>query len=1172
MLDHRVSSGVEHGTPCFYQLRFPKLEVERWHSHFFSSRPPFLRQSAMFRAWKFVSVLLLAAVSSNSNAVHGLLSSPNGLTPAEQAARASAIAATASKISNEAREVTVRGVSYPFCWGPVARPGSLTESIVGVEAAEIDSHKDPNAEKYAAIAAATIFATEQDYLGYYDKIAQYLPRPMSTDISDETFGELRTTGFSFKIELVRKREAYGDILGHVDCKQVAQVCGPETSVSSLRALKSLYVVDFSDISQWTDPANPQKYVPNIIGFFCYNRVRNRLLPFAIHLVDQKLTYTQSDSPSEWKLAKVALNAAEVNWQNMQHFVETHLMTAPVRVELMRHTAETHPVNALVQHHCRGDIALETISTVSLFAEGTVVDKTFAMGTTGAYRYFHHQLSNKLSIYNNFIADAQARGIDSLPVSKYFKYGELHWKTFKRFIDSYLRAYYKCDADVQRDHEVQNWAKTCSTSPQFYDFPSSINSINQLSNIVLHLVFSGTVRHHSMNGLVTWESASIPYSMPSLWKPWPTRKLKPGESLNIIDYHVPVSIIPSAISTVVVFRREVKSPASTIPQSYRVAPFCSEAVLKVAIAEFEKSMAHIEEQIQREEQYEKWPYTILVPSKLPYTSNAHGLTTPNGLTATELDARASGIADIASKIKNEARYGVVGGTPYPFCWGPVARPGSMAETIVQIEANEINARKDPNAMTYVGIAATTKYETEGDYVGYYDKIASLVPRPMTTDISDETFGELRMTGFAFKIARVRDAEKYSDILEDVESEQITSICGDGITSETLVSKEVLYAVDCSDIAQWTDTTNPKKYVPNIMGFFCRKDSANQLLPLAIHLVDQELTYTPFDSPSEWKLAKMALNAAEVNWQNMQHFVETHLMTAPVRVELMRTTATSHPVNALLQHHLRGDIALETISTVSLFASGTVVDRTFAMGASGAYRYFNHQLTNKLSVHKDFLADAHERGIDTLPMPKYFKYGLLHWNALKRFISKYLSVYYADDSAVLSDNEIQNWAKACSTNPQFSDFPSSIESIEQLTNLVLHLVFSATVRHHSMNGMVTWDTVSIPYSMPSLWKAWPTSKLSEGESLNVLDYHVPVDIIPSAIGAVLVFRREAKTPTVPFSQAYAVDPFASDAGLHDAITEYQNALARIEDHVNTDEQGQKWPYRILQPSRLPFTTWI
>ncbi|DBA01525.1 TPA: hypothetical protein N0F65_004875 [Lagenidium giganteum] len=470
---------------------------------------------------------------------------------------------------------------------------------------------------YVGIAAATTFATEQDYLGYYDKIAQYLPRPMATDIGDETFGELRTTGFSFKIELVRKREAYGDILGHVDCKQVAQVCGPETSVSSLRALKSLYVVDLSDMAQWTDPANPQKYVPNIIGFFCYNRVRNRLLPFAIHLVDQKLTYTQSDSPSEWKLAKVALNAAEVNWQNIQHFVETHLMTAPVRVELMRHTAETHPVNALVQHHCRGDIALETISMVSLFAADTALDKIFAMGTTGSYRYIHHQLSNKLSIYNNFLADAQARGLDTLPVSKYYKYGLMHWKTMKRFVDSYLRAYYTCDEDVQRDQEVQNWAKACSTNPQFSDFPSSITSLRDLSNIVLQLIFIGTARHHSMNGFVTWNTVAIPYSLPSLWKPWPTRKLKPGESLNVIDYHLPVPIIPSAIGTAVLFRRDPKSPY-TLPEAYQAAPFSDEVVLRNAIAEFEKSMAKIEAQVQRDEQGEKWPYTILQPSKLPFS--------------------------------------------------------------------------------------------------------------------------------------------------------------------------------------------------------------------------------------------------------------------------------------------------------------------------------------------------------------------------------------------------------------------------------------------------------------------------------------------------------------------------------------------------------------------------
>ncbi|DAZ95356.1 TPA: hypothetical protein N0F65_002541 [Lagenidium giganteum] len=567
----------------------------------------------MLSCWKLWLVFLIAFSGSSANA----LSSPNGLSAAEQAARASAIADVASKISNEANTLIIRGAPYPFCWGPIARPGSLAESIVKVEAAEINDRMDPNTPTYVGLAANTKFETEQDYVGFYDKLASAVNRPMSTDISDETFGEMRTTGFSFKIELVRKHEAYGDILSKVDCKHVAQVCGEGTSITTLRALKSLFVVDLSDISQWTDPSNPHKYVPDIVGFFCYNRGRNKLLPFATHVVDAKLTYTPFDSPSEWKLAKMALNTAEINWQNMQHFVETHITTAAVRVELMRTTAVTHPVNALLQRHFRGDIALETISTTILFAADTPVDKTFAMGSTGSIRYVHHQVENKWSIYKTFIADAQARGIDTLPVSKYYKYGLLHWNALRRFVDTYVRAYYSCDQDVRSDHELQNWAKACSTVPQFADFPKSINSINELVNLVHHLVFTTTVRHHSMNGMVSFETMSIPYSIPSLWKPWPTRKLHPGETLNIIDYNIPVPLIPSVIGTTFLFRR-VPAPAATLLQAYSIAPFCDEVVLKDAIAQHQRALAQIEAQIQKDEKDEKWPYTIQLPSKLPLT--------------------------------------------------------------------------------------------------------------------------------------------------------------------------------------------------------------------------------------------------------------------------------------------------------------------------------------------------------------------------------------------------------------------------------------------------------------------------------------------------------------------------------------------------------------------------
>ncbi|DBA01510.1 TPA: hypothetical protein N0F65_004860 [Lagenidium giganteum] len=571
---------------------------------------------------------------------------------------------------------------------------------------------------------------------------------------------------------------------------------------------------------------------------------------------------------------------------------------------------------------------------------------------------------------------------------------------------------------------------------------------------------------------------------------------------------------------------------------------------------------------------RWNWCALAIATATATSStAHaGLSIPNKLWGEEYDARVSDVAKIAASIQNEPRALTIRNVSYPFSYGPVARPGSLAANIVNEEGAELEGRKDPNAAKYVGIAANTTFNTENDYLAYYDKIASFVPRPMSTDISDDTFGELRMTGFGFKIAQVRDAEQYGDTLAIVADRDVSRVCGRRVTADSLLENGDLYVVDFSDVAQWNDPSNPKKYVPNIIGFFCHNTRRSKVLPFAIHLVDQELTYTPFDNADEWKLAKMALNAAEINWQNMQHFVETHLMTSPVRVELMRTTAASHPVNALVQYHCRGDIALEAIAPVTLIAAGTVIDQAFAWGATGSMRFFKHQFDQKLSITRNFVVDAQERGIDTLPLSKYYKYASMYWDALGGFVSAYLRAYYCSDEDVQNDQELQNWVKACTSIPQLTDFPSFIDSIDELSDLVLHLIFSSSVRHHSMNGMVTWDTASIPYSMPSLWKPWPTRKLASGESLSIVDYNVPVSLTPSAIGAVLVFRREAKSPSATFSRAYTGAPFANETVVAESVGDFQAMMEYIESQVETDEQDEKWPYRILQPSRLPFTAWI
>ncbi|DAZ93894.1 TPA: hypothetical protein N0F65_004741 [Lagenidium giganteum] len=534
-------------------------------------------------------------------------------------------------------------------------------------------------------------------------------------------------------------------------------------------------------------------------------------------------------------------------------------------------------------------------------------------------------------------------------------------------------------------------------------------------------------------------------------------------------------------------------------------------------------------------------------------------------------RAQAVRDTAGKIYNEPRAWVIDGKPYPFCNGPVVRPGSLAASIVAKESQLLKSYSDTHAASYIQTAASITYKSVDDYLSFYDKIQTTLPRPMGSDISDETYGEQRLTILGFTL-KTTSADSYAAILEDVPDEQAASVCGDFSTVASLGQSERLLVSDFGDFAQWTDEKQKAtKYAPGTIGFFCFNEEKSQLLPLAIHIVDTNITYTSADRLEEWTLAKMALTSVELNFQQIWHFAETHATTSPIRVELMRNTAPTHPINALLQHHFQVDSALELAASIQLFNKSTAVDQTLAWGATGSMRYLAHLFDKRMSMKNTFNADIKRLGNSLPRIHKYAQYGAMHHEAIETFVREYLGAYYRDDFAVRGDRELNAWARACAQIPHLADFPEKFENLEKLVQLVTHLVFTVTVKHHAMNGAVSWHMVSMPYSTPALWKPLPRSKLTKEDKLDLVEYTIPPTQIRGFIMLVSLFRRDLPHDR-SLLEAYNVAPFKDEANLNNVIDRHMRNLQSIENRISGQENGQQWPYVVLKPSMLPYYSWI
>lgn len=514
--------------------------------------------------------------------------------------------------------------------------------------------------------------------------------------------------------------------------------------------------------------------------------------------------------------------------------------------------------------------------------------------------------------------------------------------------------------------------------------------------------------------------------------------------------------------------------------------------------------------------------------------------------------------------------------YPFTPGPDYNAmGSFDQQIGIAEALDILSFKGPPLDAILNTVTNASIQQISDAIAVYDSIASLMPTPVSLDQSDANFGAMRtsLSGHTLKLMQTHgNTSSYAGVDFSLTSDQIVQLCGDSL--DALKATRSLFVLDFDDIAKYNDPFEPHKYIANVQGFFCVSQApiaASKLMPLAIRILDTGLVYTPFDQPHEWMLAKMTLNAAETQYQQVRHFTEFHLVLEPVRVELMRAMDPSHAVYKFLSHHLRSSLAFPILGRKTTFDYQTPADKTFAWGADGSIRFMMDMLRDRdeLSFASSFPDQVVRHGWNHIPNHKYAIYGTWYHDALERFVHVYVHDIYASDAQLLDDQDLQLWARLTSQVETVLDFPPRFTTREQLTKIMVHVAFQCAVKHHIMFGHVTWNAVSIPFSVPALWKPLP---LEKGSAFNLNEYMMPPTLMPALLRAMASFSR--KTPdhlTLAHGYADADIPKHSQQ-LQAAVDRFAMDMRSIERKITQLERNELHPITHLLPSKLPYFEWV
>ena len=284
----------------------------------------------------------------------------------------------------------------------------------------------------------------------------------------------------------------------------------ETLESALAAGR-VYWVDHAPMSALDNGQHPQapKYMYSPMVAFAVPRSGGPVRAFAIQCGQDpagREIYTPADGYS-WKLAKNCVLVAHNTYHTVvTHLSLTHLVSEAVLLAAVRNLASVHPVAVLLRRHFEGTASINKLAVELLIQPGRAVEYLIGSDLKSTYPWIADHRKNFSFTGNYLPAKLERSGTDGAAVLPYYPYrddGLLVWTAIRRWADAFVDGYYRTDADVREDHELQAWAAEVA-SPDggaVRDFgltPGEINDRTDLAEILTMVIWTAGPQHAAVN--------------------------------------------------------------------------------------------------------------------------------------------------------------------------------------------------------------------------------------------------------------------------------------------------------------------------------------------------------------------------------------------------------------------------------------------------------------------------------------------------------------------------------------------------------------------------------------------------------------------------------------------------------------------------------------------------
>jgi arachidonate 15-lipoxygenase len=363
----------------------------------------------------------------------------------------------------------------------------------------------------------------------------------------------------------------------------------------------------------------------------------------------------------------------------------------------------------------------------------------------------------------------------------------------------------------------------------------------------------------------------------------------------------------------------------------------------------------------------------------------------------------------------------------------------------------------------------------------------------------------------------------------------------------------------------ETDGLKKHLHAPLALFSRL-ADGQLHPVCIQCDQQPGEDNPIWTPQDgiaWRMAKAIVASADITVNGVvAHFGLVHLVAEAFICISHRQLSKSHPLMHFLLPHFQYTLPVNKTALDELVNKGGFQETVLSGTLDANFRIMLGQLAAIPFNAAGARADFQRRKLDNttaLPMLPFRDDGVPIADALRRWTSEYLHIYYASDAAVRADTEVAAWAAELAGPGGFNNMPT-FDSIDALSGFVGDMLWRLTGMHAVIN-YGGWDSAAwSPFMPASIYSTGPKAGATEQDWALMMP---PLDVANRMLELML------QLGSIRFNKLGDYPAGYFEPAVTPALDRFRASLQTIATETKARDAQRPWSFPFLYPDQVPMS---